>query len=173
MNPMRSRRASILTLINTTTVAIAKDATTTKTTVKTSDLGPVIMRVVDAFIVITWCNCLEILVLLFFVFKRFQGLYFWAVVVCAVGIPFYATGEPFARVIDWWLLQNGLISGVGSEVLVLVGAWCMIPAQPLVLWSRPHLVTNNRVALRVLLGLIIAETTCIMVPNCVLSWYGL
>jgi hypothetical protein len=51
-----------------------------------------IPRAMTAFSAIAWYNTIEILVLSVFVFKRYAGLYFWSVIVCAVSIGVYATG---------------------------------------------------------------------------------
>jgi hypothetical protein len=52
-----------------------------------------IPRAMTAFSAIAWYNTIEILVLSVFVFKRYAGLYFWSVIVCALSIAVYATGK--------------------------------------------------------------------------------
>lgn len=52
-----------------------------------------IPRAMTAFAAIAWYNSVEILVLSAFVFKKYSGIYFWSVVVCATSIPIYATGQ--------------------------------------------------------------------------------
>jgi len=52
-----------------------------------------ISRAMTAFTVIAWYNSIEILVLIFFVFKRYAGLYFWSLLMNAVSIVPYATGK--------------------------------------------------------------------------------
>jgi hypothetical protein len=51
-----------------------------------------IPRAMTAFTAIAWYNSIEILLLLFFVFKRYSGLYFWSLFVNAISIVPYATG---------------------------------------------------------------------------------
>jgi hypothetical protein len=45
-----------------------------------------------AFTAIAWYNSLEILVLIFFVFKKYSGLYFWSLVITSLSVVPYATG---------------------------------------------------------------------------------
>jgi hypothetical protein len=52
-----------------------------------------IPRSMTAFTAIAWYNAIEILVLLFFVFKRYSGLYFWSLCITTISIVPYATGE--------------------------------------------------------------------------------
>jgi hypothetical protein len=52
-----------------------------------------IPRAMTAFTAIAWYNSIEILVLIFFVFKRYSGLYFWSLLINAVSIVPYATGK--------------------------------------------------------------------------------
>jgi hypothetical protein len=52
-----------------------------------------IPRAMTAFTAIAWYNSIEVLVLLFFVFKRYSGLYWWSLLINAISIVPYATGE--------------------------------------------------------------------------------
>jgi len=51
-----------------------------------------IPRAMTAFTAIAWYNSLEILILIYFIFKRYSGLYFWSLIINALGIVPYATG---------------------------------------------------------------------------------
>jgi len=53
----------------------------------------IVPRAMTAFTAIAWYNSIEILVLLFFVFKRYSGLYWYSLLVNAISIIPYATGE--------------------------------------------------------------------------------
>jgi hypothetical protein len=52
-----------------------------------------IPRAMTAFTAIAWYNGIEILVLIFFVFKKYSGLYFWTLLVTTISIFPYASGE--------------------------------------------------------------------------------
>jgi hypothetical protein len=52
-----------------------------------------IPRAMTAFTAIAWYNSIEVIVLVFFMFKRYSGLYFWSLLVNAVSIIPYATGK--------------------------------------------------------------------------------
>jgi len=56
------------------------------------DSDKIILRAMTAFTAIAWYNAIEILVLIFFAFKRYSGLYFWALLVTTIGVIPYATG---------------------------------------------------------------------------------
>lgn len=51
-----------------------------------------IPRAMTAFTVIAWYNGIEILVLLFYVFKKHSGLYFWSLLITTLSLFPYATG---------------------------------------------------------------------------------
>jgi hypothetical protein len=51
-----------------------------------------IPRAMTAFTAIAWYNSIEIIVLVFFIFKRYSGLYFWSLLINAISIVPYATG---------------------------------------------------------------------------------
>jgi hypothetical protein len=49
-------------------------------------------RAMTAFTAIAWYNSIELLILIFVIFKRYTGLYFWSLIVNAISIVPYATG---------------------------------------------------------------------------------
>jgi hypothetical protein len=51
-----------------------------------------IPRSMTAFTAIAWYNALETLVLIFFVFKKYSGLYFWSLFITTLSVIPYATG---------------------------------------------------------------------------------
>ena len=57
---------------------------------------PIIPRAMTAFTAIAWYNALEILIVIFIMFKRFSGLYFWSLVVTTIGVIPYATGMSYS-----------------------------------------------------------------------------
>lgn len=52
----------------------------------------VLPRAMTAFTAIAWYNSIEILILIFVIFRRYSGLYFWSLIVNAISIVPYATG---------------------------------------------------------------------------------
>lgn len=49
-------------------------------------------RAMTAFTAISWYNSIEILVIVFCIFKKYSGLYFWSLIINALSIVPYATG---------------------------------------------------------------------------------
>ena len=52
----------------------------------------VLPRAMTAFTAIAWYNSIELLILVFVIFRRYSGLYFWGLIVNAISIVPYATG---------------------------------------------------------------------------------
>jgi hypothetical protein len=52
----------------------------------------VLPRAMTAFTAIAWYNSIELLILVFVIFRRYSGLYFWSLIVNAISIVPYATG---------------------------------------------------------------------------------
>jgi hypothetical protein len=112
-------------------------------------------------------NALELIVLTFATFQRFQGLYFWSLVVAALGIIPYSLGF----VIKFFqLLDPNANSGYVAVFLLTIGWWTMVTGQSVVLWSRLHLVTNSRRVLRWTLYMIIVNGTILHSITTVLTW---
>jgi hypothetical protein len=53
----------------------------------------IIPRSMTAFTAIAWYNAIEILVLIFFVFKKYNGLYFWSLLITTLSVVPYASGK--------------------------------------------------------------------------------
>jgi hypothetical protein len=58
----------------------------------------VLPRAMTSFTAIAWYNSLELLVLIFCIFKKYSGLYFWSLIINALSIVPYATGKPSIRI---------------------------------------------------------------------------
>jgi hypothetical protein len=50
-------------------------------------------RAMTAFTAIAWYKLMELLILIFFIFRRYSGLHFWSLIVNALSIVPYATGK--------------------------------------------------------------------------------
>ncbi|PFH59239.1 hypothetical protein XA68_12638 [Ophiocordyceps unilateralis] len=109
------------------------------------------------FISIALYNVLELNFLIANTFKKYQGLYFWSLIVATWGIALNAIGYLLR------ILQSDH-SGYGHSTIILVG-WCtMVTGQSLVLYSRLHFVLHNTTVLRGILILIIVDAIWLGVP---------
>jgi hypothetical protein len=138
-----------------------------------------IPRSMTAFTVIAWYNCILILILIFFVFKRYSGLYFWSLLITTLAVVPYTTGKCLKMspelytsnlLLGSWIKQNTSDDGYLIESLVTIGWVTMIPGQSLVLYSRLHLITQNENLLRFILWLIIVDAVLLIPTSVVLSW---
>ncbi|KAL4804111.1 hypothetical protein BDV18DRAFT_35681 [Aspergillus unguis] len=119
--------------------------------------------VVVTFTSLALYNAIELVILILFTFQRYHGLYFWAMLLSGVfGVIPHAVGY-LLEFFDFgprWL-------GVAISTF---GFYFMVPGQSVVLWSRLHLVVQNRILLRFLLCLIIFDTIVLIVPTTVLTF---
>lgn len=108
-------------------------------------------------------NAIELIILIFLVFNRYAGLYFWAMLLSNVlGVIPHAIGfllEFFAKG-PLWL----------AVTLATIGFYFMVPGQSVVLYSRLHLVVQNRKLLRRIRYLIIFDTIILLIPTTVLTY---
>ncbi|KAL3482813.1 hypothetical protein BJX62DRAFT_250234 [Aspergillus germanicus] len=119
---------------------------------------------ITAFLSIALYNVIELTVFLFVVFKRHGGLYFWTFLLATWGIAFYAIG--FIPN-DFKLAQSIRL----FNVTLIVMGWCtMITGQSLVLYSRLHLIVQQRYVLRLVLGMIITNAILLQIPIIILCY---
>ncbi|KAI4619674.1 hypothetical protein J4E83_005529 [Alternaria metachromatica] len=116
-----------------------------------------ILMTMSAFLAIGMYNMVEILFLIFAVFKQRRGLYFWSMLIAAGGIAPHAIGFilKFFQVTKLDLLSSAIIG---------VGWVTMCPGQSLVLYSRLHLVVADARKIRWVLYMIIFTTIALGVP---------
>jgi hypothetical protein len=70
-----------------------------------------------------------------------------------------------------WMKQNNVSHNERlTDALMTVGFLILIPGQSLVLYSRLHLISQNRNLLRFLLWLIIIDTIVLCTPTTVFMW---
>ncbi|KAE8154647.1 hypothetical protein BDV25DRAFT_103362 [Aspergillus avenaceus] len=103
------------------------------------------------FIALAWCNAIELVVLCLNTFKRYAGTYFWSLFIASISVIPFGLG---------YLLKMFHISFTDSffELAITDIGWAgMVTGQSLVLWSRLHLVLQNRKVLKALLYLIIFD----------------
>jgi hypothetical protein len=117
-----------------------------------------------AFTAIALYNAVEITILIFVVFKRYQGLYFWSLLATTLSLIPYQLGV--------LLKQNRLLDNAEMLTVTLssLGWFIMVPGQSLVLYSRLHLVTQNERLLRFILWLIIINAIVLCIPTIILTY---
>ncbi|KAL6160255.1 hypothetical protein ACJQWK_09558 [Exserohilum turcicum] len=119
-------------------------------------------RAMTAFTAISWYNSIEILVIVFCIFKKYSGLYFWSLIINALSIVPYATGA--------WMKQNSVAHNAYLYNTLLTLGWVlMVPGQSMVLYSRLHLVSPNLKLLRAIFWTIIVSAICLCVPTVTLN----
>ncbi|KAL4907904.1 hypothetical protein BDW74DRAFT_148191 [Aspergillus multicolor] len=119
--------------------------------------------VVVTFISLAIYNAVELVILILFTFQRYHGLYFWTMLLSGVlGVIPHSVGYllEFFDVGPRWL-------GVAISTF---GFYFMVPGQSVVLWSRLHLVVQNRKLLRFVLWLIIIDAIILLIPTTVLTF---
>ncbi|KAE9965455.1 hypothetical protein EG328_009649 [Venturia inaequalis] len=122
-----------------------------------------ILRSMTAFTAIALYNAIEILTLIFFVFKKYTGLYFWSLTCTTFAVIPYQLGV--------WMKQNRIQPVEMVNVSLSTLGWVvMVPGQSLVLYSRLHLVTQNERLLKLLLYAIIFNAVVLCIPTMVLTY---
>ncbi|RMZ68307.1 integral membrane [Pyrenophora seminiperda CCB06] len=121
-----------------------------------------ILMTMAAFLSIALYNVIELTFLIFGVFKKRNGLYFWSFVVATWGIAPHAVGFilKFFQVTTLDLLSAAIIG---------VGWACMVIGQSVVLYSRLHLVIRDRSQTRWVLYMIIFDAIVLGIPLFVLA----
>lgn len=101
-------------------------------------------------------NAIELLILIGTTFRQYKSLYFWSLLIASFGILPYNFGflmEYFKLAPDW------------AGVVVDVPGWVMmVTGQSIVLYSRLHLVMQNRKVLKAVLIMIIVDGVVVSIP---------
>lgn len=122
-----------------------------------------IIRAMVAFSAIAWYNCVELIFLICIRFKKWRGLYFWSLMVTSLAIILYQVGA-YGKMTHL-LPSHPLVMELFTNVPWLF----MVTGESLVLYSRLHLLSQNRVLLRcVLYGILLNSVLC-YVPTTVLD----
>jgi hypothetical protein len=118
---------------------------------------------IATFVGVAWYNVIELVVLIFLTFKRYEGPYFWSMLIASVGILPYSVG--------YLLKFFGVTSATWVPVTLLtIGWWTMVTGQSFVLYSRLHLVIQNMRVLRMVRTMIIMNIFLLHVPTTVLTY---
>lgn len=129
-----------------------------------SKLSPSTTYIVSSFLSVALYNFLELTFILFLTFKRRSGLYFWSFLAATWGIAPYSIGF----ILKDFDLANSI--SYFYVTLIVVG-WCMmVTGQSMVLYSRLHLIMQNRLMLRLVLGMIIIDAIILHIPTIVLCY---
>lgn len=117
---------------------------------------------VSVFTTIAYYNTIELLILCFTRFKK-RDVYFWTLLVATLGIIPYNLGFMLKL---FNVVHNNFIPLTFSSI----GWYCMVTGQSMVLWSRLHLLVQNRKLLRGILYVIIIDAFVFHVPTTVLAF---
>ncbi|KAJ5142999.1 uncharacterized protein N7515_001786 [Penicillium bovifimosum] len=118
---------------------------------------------IATFIGVAWYNVAELIVLIFLTFKRYEGPYFWSMLIASLGIYPYSIGylmKFFDLTSATWL----------PVTLLTIGWWAMVTGQSFVLYSRLHLVIQNMRVLRLVRAMIVVNVFTLHVPTTVLTY---
>jgi hypothetical protein len=126
------------------------------------DVGLPILMTMAAFLSIALYNVIEITFLIFAVFKKREGLYFWSFIIATWGIAPHGLGFilKFFQVTNLDLLSSAIVG---------VGWGCMVTGQSVVLYSRLHLVVRDKPKIRWVLYMIIFDGIVFGCPTFVLA----
>ncbi|KAH8650215.1 hypothetical protein BGZ61DRAFT_469457 [Ilyonectria robusta] len=95
-------------------------------------------------------NAIELNVIIFFIFERKSGLYFWSF--------FFATWGIFFHTISYLIWNFGVLKNAVAWVTIAVIGWVlMVTSHSLVLYSRLHLILYDERILRLVLAIIITN----------------
>lgn len=126
--------------------------------------SPGLKTILMTCIAVSWYNVLELVILVLCTFRRWQGLYFWSLLVAGcLGVFPYSLGFLFK-----FFLTN--VDSTVSVTLLTLGWWCMVTGQSLVLYSRLHLVLRDERILRRVLAMIWLGFIVLHIPTTVLTF---
>lgn len=114
---------------------------------------------ISAIVFLSIClyNSIELSILILLGFKRYRSLYFWSLLTSGIlGVFPLSLGSAlqYLELAPVWL----------TVALSLFGFYFMVPGQSVVLYSRLHLVSQNRRLLRFLRYLIAINTMVLIIP---------
>lgn len=127
-----------------------------------------VKAIIVLFSALSMYNALELLILIFFTFSKFSGLYFYSLLVSSICVIPYALG---------FLLKFMMITPGESRwlavTLITIGWYGMVTGQSVVLWSRLHLLLEGEKGIRTLrwtLWMICIDAVLLHIPTTVLTY---
>lgn len=114
-------------------------------------------------------NAVELLILIFFTFSKFSGLYFYSLLVSSICVIPYALGFLF----KFLTILPGHAKWT-SVTLITIGWYGMVTGQSVVLWSRLHLLVDpgpkGQWTLRWTKWMIVVDAIILHIPTTVLTY---
>jgi hypothetical protein len=101
-----------------------------------------------AFAAVSWYNSLDLILRVFITFRRFNGLYFWSLIIASLGVFFY----PLVFLMkDFNVWRHPYI----NSVIIVLSWYAMVTGQAIVLYSRLYLIVRNERKIKWVLAMII------------------
>ncbi|KAK3394721.1 hypothetical protein B0H63DRAFT_55914 [Podospora didyma] len=122
--------------------------------------SPTAVGLISAFCGIALWMSFELLVLVYVTFKRRRGLYFWSIIITTLGFILQVTGYILKFFENSW--PKALVA-----VIFSLGRIFNVTGFSVVLWSRLHLIVQNRRLLQALLVMVIVTAITMHVPTVV------
>ncbi|KAK5807485.1 hypothetical protein VI817_001743 [Penicillium citrinum] len=121
----------------------------------------VVVKVFSMLAVAFYCS-LEVALSCLDIFKRYWGLYFFSMMVASCGILLFITP------IQVYLTTN--TNELAMVIPSLIGNCCMVIGQPVVLYSRLHLIVQDVCRFRWVLWMIIINSISLPIPGAALNY---
>ena len=118
---------------------------------------------ITAVIAVALYNSIETVVVIFIVFKIYGGVYFWSLLEAYFGLFMMTFGY-------FTYFYNFDLNLFGQSVPTIVGWSIFMVAQSIVLWSRLHLVVQNRIIICGVVIMIICTAIFLLIPTAVLAF---
>lgn len=114
-------------------------------------------------------NVVELLILIFFTFTRFSGLYFYSLLISSVCVLPYALGFLF----KYLMITTGNARWL-AVTFITIGWYGMVTGQSVVLWSRLHLLVDpgekGQWTLKWTKWMIVTNAIVLHIPTTVLTY---
>lgn len=120
------------------------------------------LAIVTCFIGISLCNSIELIVLCFITFKKYNSCYFWSLLIASVSIILFALG---------YLVTIFRLGNTYAAIAVeIVGWYGLVVGHSMVLWSRLHLIVHNQWIIQGTLAMIIVCAIIFLIPATVFEF---
>lgn len=120
------------------------------------------LYIIACFIGIALYNSIELVVLCFVTFNKYNSCYFWSLLIASISIVLFALGYIVT------IFRLGIIyAGVATEI---VGWYGLVIGQSMVLWSRLHLIIHNQWIIQGTLAMIIVLAIIFLIPATVFEF---
>ena len=118
---------------------------------------------ISAFFAIAVYNVIETVVLIFVTFKKRTGLYFWSLLIASGGIILHVLGF----LLKFFQLCKNNYANI---VIITLGGVPMVIGQSVVLYSRLHLVVQDKSRIQWILVMIVAGFFLFTIPPTILNF---